>query len=178
MAFRDAFPVLENIAYLNAGTDGPLPRAAIEQAHVELDAQLTQGRVYEHFMRRHELQDQLRDGYARLMHCESDDVAVTSGTSFGLGAILAGLDLGPGDEILTTDSEHPGLLGPLIAARHRGASVRAVPIAQLAEVGVPVILDGAQGAGAVPVDVHALGCVAYAAAGQKWLCGADGSGMI
>ncbi len=206
MAFRDEFPVLENIAYLNAGTDGPLPRAAIEQAHVELDAQLKQGRVYEHFMRRHELQDKLREGYARLLHCESDDVAVTSGTSFGLGAILAGLDLGPGDEILTTDSEHPGLLGPLIAARHRGASVRAVPIAklaeavsakttliaashvswitgeitppELAEVGVPVILDGAQGAGAVPVDVHELGCVAYAAAGQKWLCGADGSGML
>ena len=43
---------------------------------------------------------------------------------------------------------------------------------------VPVILDGAQGAGAVPVDVEALGCVAYAAAGQKWLCGADGTGML
>ena len=43
---------------------------------------------------------------------------------------------------------------------------------------MPVILDGAQGAGAVPVDVHALGCVAYAAAGQKWLCGADGTGML
>ena len=43
---------------------------------------------------------------------------------------------------------------------------------------MPVILDGAQGAGAVPVDVKALGCVAYAAAGQKWLCGADGTGML
>jgi selenocysteine lyase/cysteine desulfurase len=41
-----------------------------------------------------------------------------------------------------------------------------------------VILDGAQGSGAVPVDVGALGCVAYAAAGQKWLCGADGTGML
>ena len=43
---------------------------------------------------------------------------------------------------------------------------------------MPVILDGAQGAGAVPVDVKALGCVAYAAAGQKWLCGADGTGLL
>ncbi len=43
---------------------------------------------------------------------------------------------------------------------------------------VPVILDGAQSAGAIPVDVTALGCVAYAAAGQKWLCGADGTGML
>jgi L-cysteine/cystine lyase len=204
--FRDAFPVLEKIAYLNAGTDGPLPRAALELAQQELAAELAEGRVMSHFMRRHELQEQLREGYARVMGCDSEDVAVTTGTSFGLGAVMAGLELGPGDEILTTDTEHPGLLGPLIAARHRGATVKAVPIkqlaeavtstttlvaashvswitgetvpAELAEVGVPVILDGAQGSGAVPVDVHALGCVAYAAAGQKWLCGADGTGML
>ncbi|HEY8494374.1 MAG TPA: aminotransferase class V-fold PLP-dependent enzyme, partial [Myxococcota bacterium] len=50
--------------------------------------------------------------------------------------------------------------------------------AELAEVPVPVILDGAQGAGAVAVDVQALNCAAYAAAGQKWLCGADGTGML
>ncbi len=43
---------------------------------------------------------------------------------------------------------------------------------------VPVLLDGAQGVGAVAVDVHALGCDAYAGAGQKWLCGPDGTGML
>jgi L-cysteine/cystine lyase len=48
----------------------------------------------------------------------------------------------------------------------------------LSGLNVPVILDGAQGSGAVPVDVQALGCAAYAAAGQKWLCGADGTGML
>jgi L-cysteine/cystine lyase len=30
----------------------------------------------------------------------------------------------------------------------------------------------------VPCDVKALGCAAYAGAGQKWLCGPDGSGML
>jgi L-cysteine/cystine lyase len=30
----------------------------------------------------------------------------------------------------------------------------------------------------VPVDVRALGCDAYAGAGQKWLCGPDGTGML
>ena len=43
---------------------------------------------------------------------------------------------------------------------------------------VPVILDGAQGVGAVHVDLRGLGCAAYAASGQKWLCGADGTGML
>ena len=41
----------------------------------------------------------------------------------------------------------------------------------LAASGAPVLLDGAQGLGAVPVDVRALGCDFYAASGQKWLCG-------
>ena len=30
MALRDEFPVLQRVAYLNAGTDGPIPRAATE----------------------------------------------------------------------------------------------------------------------------------------------------
>src|SRR4051794_19319805 len=206
MAFRDEFPVLEKIAYLNAGTDGPIPRAAVERARAELEAQLTEGRLWPHFERRRDLMDHLRAGYARVLGCEADNVAVTSGTSSGLGYVLAGLDLGSHDEIVTSDAEHPGLLGPLIAARHRGAKVRAVPFAELAnavdshtslvaashvswitgelapaelaQLNVPVILDGAQGSGAVPVDVHALNCAAYAAAGQKWLCGADGTGML
>ncbi|HEY2397678.1 MAG TPA: aminotransferase class V-fold PLP-dependent enzyme, partial [Solirubrobacteraceae bacterium] len=112
-----------------------------------------------------------------------------------------------GEEILTSDEEHPGLLGPLGAARALGGvEVREVPLpqiaeavgprtrlvacshvgwmsgllapAELAEVDVPVLLDGAQGVGAIDVDVRALGCDAYAGAGQKWLCGPDGSGML
>jgi L-cysteine/cystine lyase len=41
-----------------------------------------------------------------------------------------------------------------------------------------VLLDGAQGLGAVPVDVAALGCDFYAASGQKWLCGPNGIGYL
>jgi L-cysteine/cystine lyase len=206
MALRDEFPVLERVAYLNAGTDGPIPRAATELARAELADELERGRTWPHFERRMALQADLRAGYARLVNCDDDDIALTTGTSFGLGCVLAGMDIGPGDEIVTSDAAHPGLLGPLIAARQRGVTVKAVPFkdvadavsatttlvavshvnwltgelapAALAEVPVPVILDGAQGPGAIPVDVKALNCAAYAAAGQKWLCGADGTGML
>jgi L-cysteine/cystine lyase len=206
VALRAQFPVLERVAYLNAGTDGPMPRAAAEAARAEIAAQAEDGRTTAHFERRRELLDELRAGYAAVMHADPADVAVTSSTTSGIGSVIAGLDLGPGDEIVTSDSEHPGLLGPLIAARQRGVTVRAVPLADvadavratttlvacshvgwhtgelapaaLAEVPVPVVLDGAQGSGAIPVDVRALGCAAYAAAGQKWLCGADGTGML
>ena len=65
-------------------------------------------------------------------------MALTTSTSEGMGKILAGMDLGPGDEIITSDDEHPGLLGPLLAAKQLGVTVRAVPFAQLADaVGPP-----------------------------------------
>jgi L-cysteine/cystine lyase len=50
--------------------------------------------------------------------------------------------------------------------------------AELADLEVPVLLDGAQGVGAIEVDMERLGCDAYAGAGQKWLCGPDGTGML
>ncbi len=205
-ALRTEFPVLQTLAYLNAGTDGPVPAAAVRAARAALDEQLSAGRWTAHFEARQDLQGRLREGYARVLGAAPRDVALTTSTSEGLGAVLAGMELGPGDEVLTSDQEHPGLLGPLKAASGRGASVRMVPLrdvadavgsktrvvacshvswvggelapAALAEVGVPVVLDGAQSAGALPLDMAELGCAAYAGAGQKWLCGADGTGML
>lgn len=46
------------------------------------------------------------------------------------------------------------------------------------EFGIPVLVDGAQSAGAIPVDVKALGVDFYAIPGQKWLCGPDGTGAL
>jgi selenocysteine lyase/cysteine desulfurase len=204
---RDQFPVLRKLAYLNAGTDGPLPAPAARAAERELARELGDGRWQAHFERRGELRADLRAAYAAALGADAQDVALTTCTTDGIGHVVAGLQMGPGDEILTSDEEHPGLLGALSAARElRGVGVRAVALTEIAEavgprtrlvacchVGwasgllapaalgeleIPVLLDGAQGVGAVPVDVRALRCDAYAGAGQKWLCGPDGAGML
>jgi selenocysteine lyase/cysteine desulfurase len=204
---RREFPVLAGLAYLNAGTDGPLPARAVAAARAELERELADGRAMAHFERRTELGSALRASYARTLGADPADVALTTCTTEGMAQVIAGLDLQPGDEIVTSDEEHPGLLGALGAAREiAGVSVRLVPLAdvaaavgpatalvacshvgwasgslapaELAELDVPVLLDGAQGVGAVEVDVARLGCDAYAGAGQKWLCGPDGSGVL
>jgi L-cysteine/cystine lyase len=46
------------------------------------------------------------------------------------------------------------------------------------EWGIPVLIDGAQSAGAKPIDVKALGVDFYAIPMQKWLCGPDGTGAL
>jgi selenocysteine lyase/cysteine desulfurase len=205
-ALRAEFPVLERLAFLNAGTDGPVPAAAVRAARGALESQLASGRYSPHFDARFTLQAELRELYARVVGCDVADLSLQTSTSEGIGTVLAGLDLGPKDEIVTSDSEHPGLIGPLLAARSQGATIKSVPLKDvadavgpsttlvacshvswitgefapdaLADLDVPVVLDGAQGVGAVPVDVRALGCAAYAAAGQKWLCGSDGTGLL
>jgi L-cysteine/cystine lyase len=44
--------------------------------------------------------------------------------------------------------------------------------------GIPVLIDGAQSAGAIPIDVKTLGVDFYAIPMQKWLCGPDGTGAL
>lgn len=57
-----------------------------------------------------------------------------------------------------------------------------LPVAELCalarEHGCKTIIDGAQGPGAMSVDVKALGCHAYASSGHKWLLGPKGTGFL
>jgi selenocysteine lyase/cysteine desulfurase len=155
-----------------------------------------------------EAAEQLRARVATVLGCEPAELALTGSTTDGVNTVLSGLELGPGDEVLTSDEEHPGVLAPLAGQRdRRGVSVRVVAFDSIAEevraetrlvavshvswitgrvvdcqalaaTGALVLLDGAQALGAIPVDVRALGCDFYAAAGQKWLCGPNGLGYL
>jgi selenocysteine lyase/cysteine desulfurase len=207
--FRSQFPVLERVSYLNAGTEGPLPRRAAEAVHRRIDLEMSGGRCGRpYFDALMEMAGELRAGYAELLGCAGAELALTGSTTDGVNTVIAGLDLRPGDEVITTDEEHPGLLAPLGRARRRhGITVRVAPFADIAgevsastrliacshvswvsgrvvdvsaltATGVPVLLDAAQALGAVPVNVRSLGCDFYAGSGQKWLCGPEGSGCL
>jgi selenocysteine lyase/cysteine desulfurase len=206
---RSQFPVLERFAYLNAGTNGPVPRRAIEATESSLRRQAEEGRGGRPFMEdMMGRADALRTRIAALIGADTSEVALTGSTTDGVNAVLHALDLRAGDELLTSDEEHPGVLAPLAAARAaHDVRVRVVPFDELASevtpattmvvcshvswitgrvvdaasltaAGKPVLLDGAQGLGAVPVDVSELGCDFYAASGQKWLCGPNGLGYL
>jgi hypothetical protein len=82
------------------------------------------------------MRDRQRAAYAARLGAEPGDVALTTCTSEGIVRVLAGLDLGPGDEVLTAPDEHPGLLGPLATLRaRRGVTVRTAPLADLPAAG-------------------------------------------
>jgi selenocysteine lyase/cysteine desulfurase len=203
---RAAFPVLEHVAYLNAGTFGPLSRATVAAMRAALDRDLEAGRSgLPFFTETLELREELRSRLGALVCAEPGTVALTSSTTEGCNIVLAGLGLDAGDEIVTTTDEHFGLLGALAASGARvvvvepdpdrilaavGARTRLIatsqvlwttgaclPVRELREhSGVPVLVDGAQSAGTIPVDV--TGFDFFTISGQKWLCGPDATGAL
>jgi len=101
------------------------------------------------------------------------------------GIVIRFADIGPA-------AERPALkaIADLITSRTRLISISHVTwttgaVLNISEVaymgrewGIPVLIDGAQSAGAIPVDVKALGIDFYAIPMQKWLCGPDGTGAL
>jgi selenocysteine lyase/cysteine desulfurase len=206
--------VLARYAYLNTGTFGPLPRATVEAMQAVERRELEEGRssrsYFEQAMADREV---LREEFAHLLSTPPEQVALTSSTTEGCNIVLGGLGIQADDEVVTTDSEHPGLMGGLVTsgANLRIAEIRdlpaaqvldairervtprtrlialshvswitgvVLPVAELAGHGVPVLVDGAQGAGAVPVDVQALGVDFYTVSAQKWLLGPASTGAL
>jgi L-cysteine/cystine lyase len=214
VAVRRGLPVLERYAYLNAGTFGPLPRATAEAMQALERRELEEGRssraYFEQALADREL---LRGEHASLVRAQPERIALTTSTTEGCNIVLSGLGLRPEDEVVTTDSEHPGLMGGLVASgvRLRIAAIKdlpaadvleairdevtprtrlialshvswitgvALPVGALAGHGVPVLVDGAQAAGTIPVDVGALGVDFYTVSAQKWLLGPAATGAL
>jgi L-cysteine/cystine lyase len=178
-------------------------------ARAQLDSDLLEGRIGKPYIEAlFDLAAQARAGYARVLGAPEETVALTESTTSGINTVLSGLRFSAGDEILTTDQEHPGLLAPLrrLAVRD-GVKITVAPFAQVAEAvgpntkliacshvswvggevvdvpalvasGVPVLLDAAQALGAFGLDLPGLGVDFYAGSGQKWLCGPEGSGAL
>jgi L-cysteine/cystine lyase len=60
-----------------------------------------------------------------------------------------------------------------------GAILDVQAVAELAHrSNILVLVDGAQSAGAIPIDVKSLGIDFFAFPMQKWLCGPDGTGAL
>ena len=214
VAVRRELPVLDRSAYLNTGTFGPLPRTTAEAMQTVERRELEEGRSSRTYFQRvlHE-REALRAELAGLLGTQPERVALTSSTTEGCNIVLRGLGIGPDDEVVTTDSEHPGLFGGLVAsgAALRIAAIRerpsgeilpaiqaqitprtrliaishvswldgsVLPVRELAGHGIPVLVDGAQSAGAIPVTVEELGADYYTVSGQKWLLGPAATGAL
>ena len=203
---RAQFPVLERFAYLNAGSNGPLARATVEAFTAEAEVELLEGRSGRaHFEQMLQLREEARRGIAAVLEVDAKLVALADSTTRGCAVVFAGLGLRPEDEVVTTDQEHFGLTGPLHASGVRvivapadedailaavtprtkllalshvlWTTGRKLELARLREdSGLPLLVDGAQSAGAVPTGAEEFDF--YTVSAQKWLCAPEPTGGL
>jgi L-cysteine/cystine lyase len=208
MTFEEAraqFPVLERLAYLNAGTNGPLARATASAMVEQVESDLAHGRSGTEWIDRTlALREEVRAGLAAVIGVDPVHVAITDSTTRGCAIVVAGLGIEPEDEIVMTGDEHFGLTGQvhasgahvvvtaadedailaaitlrtrLIATSHvLWTTGRRLDLDRLRESGVPLLVDGAQSAGAIPVDARPYDF--YTVSAQKWLCGPEPTGAL
>ena len=129
-ALRASLPATGAGIYLDTGSSGPIPAesaAAMRQAE---ERELALGRGTRDAAE--DLADRMaeaRGALAAILGTDMDRVALTHSTTEGIGLAVGTIDWRPGDRAVTTSQEHPGLLGPLAAARDRlGVDLRVAEI--------------------------------------------------
>lgn len=217
---RLQLPSVTNQIFLNSGTCGPLPISVIDRMKATLDHQLKHGRItLSHFEELIKTKAENRALIAEMINCTDEEISITGSTSDGLNIVINGFDWKEGDEIITTNAEHPTAWSPAYNLQRIGVKVKILdvlsgfetvleqleklvtPNTRLVSIShviycsgdllpakeiisyahtqnIPVLLDGAQVFGALPLDVQDLNCDFYAAPGQKWICGPENTGFL
>ena len=130
---REAFPVLNDVVYLNVGTYGIMPEGALAeyqaiQAEFESRGAASDGS----YGRKSE---EARQRIAALLNAQKEEIAFTRNATDGINLVLAGIDWQPGDEVITTDQEHEAMMHPLLyLAQSKGIVVNLLEMSPRAEI--------------------------------------------
>jgi selenocysteine lyase/cysteine desulfurase len=133
--WRPAFDLHPGAVYLNAASEGPLPRAARTALLAVLDRKVDPFRLggEEYF----QIPQRAREWCARLAGCQAEEIVLTTGSGAGVNLAAAGLPLEAGDEVLLLKGDFPALVNPFLHARGRGI----VPIEVAPATKFPAVSD-------------------------------------
>ena len=123
---RQAMPATDSKVYLNTGAVGPISTITSDSLQQSQARELREGRAtmsgYAQFL---EAQAAFRQAVARLVKAKPQEIALTHHTTDGVNIVAHGLAWRPGDEVITTNLEHPGGFLPLYVLRQRqGVGIR------------------------------------------------------
>jgi selenocysteine lyase/cysteine desulfurase len=109
---QQSFSVTRGLVNLNNGGVSPSPRIVTE-ALVRYIWQQEDATAYTMWQILEPQSETIRTGLAELFGCDREELAITRNASDSLEAVLFGLDLKPGDEVLTTTQDYPRMLTTL-----------------------------------------------------------------
>jgi L-cysteine/cystine lyase len=111
---RQQFPALSNKAYFNYGGQGPMPQAALDailDAYQQIQSQGPFGLKTSELVARSS--NLTRQAIASELGVTADTIALTENVTAGCNIALWGLNWQPGDRILLSDCEHPGVIASI-----------------------------------------------------------------
>lgn len=125
---RREFPFGEERLPMNAANLCPSPRA-VADAVSELTRDIDRDCSFQNRAKFAGMREAAREAAAAMLGASPDEVALTRNTSESNNIVNAGLPLGPGDEVVAWDQNHPtnNVAWEVRAARH-GFSVRRVGV--------------------------------------------------
>ena len=100
------FPLRPDLVLMNAANLCPSPYVVIDTV-TRLTHDVDADASFHNRAKFGALRDQARQGLARYMGADPEEVAITRNTSESNNTVVNGLALGPGDEVLLWDQNHP-----------------------------------------------------------------------
>jgi len=130
-ALRQQFIFRPGFLYLNNGTVGSCPRPVL-RAFLESilkEEQMENDDTEQYPLWGYGKWDEYRRPVADFIGARLEEIALVRNATEGLNYVANGLDLAPGDEVLTTDEEHPSGLNPwLLKSKRYGTVVKQVAL--------------------------------------------------
>jgi cysteine desulfurase/selenocysteine lyase len=123
---RSLFPVTEKYIYMNHAAVSPLSTRVRDTMAGIIDDVMRHGTAnYDDWYRTYEL---ARSAAARLVNARAHEIAFMPNTSAAISAVANGLDLRPGDNVVTCDVEFPANVYPWTRLHEeRGVTMKLAP---------------------------------------------------
>lgn len=216
---KKKYPALRNKSYMNFGALGAMAESSMSAIsssfqHVQESGPFS-GKTFAWIT---EETRAIKQILANAIGGKPESFALTQNATEGCNIVLWGLDWQEGDTLLTSDSEHNGVMNAVLQlCRRKKLSLqicklaflkseeeilkelergleskprlfmishvlwntgRVLPIKKMVELchskGVQVLVDGAQSAGVLPLNLTDINADYYAFTGHKWFCGPEG----
>ena len=118
--YRQQFPALANKAYFNYGGQGPLPESALEAIYAAYK-RVQVGGPFSGEIGAWVAQEAMltRCAIANELAVPPETIALTEDVTVGCNIALWGIDWHPGDHLLLSDCEHPGIVASVMELQRR-----------------------------------------------------------
>lgn len=126
---REEWPVLETMTFLDAACVSFAPQRAVKavKAFADMTATQEEANSSAHHIAMDALRGKAYEEAAKLLNADLDEIALVESTSHGLNIACQGIELNPGDNIITTNLEFIQVALPwCVIRKEKGIDIRVV----------------------------------------------------